>query len=159
HGPAAGKGTVLRGAPRSTQRSRKLGSLLPAILERKIQITGYIFRSNSTTKKEKTMNDIKTDAQTVFTHVHIGDAPRELVYQAFSTAEALNAWWGPANCDNSLISLDFRPGGIFHYRMVAGDTVNYGRFVFNRIDPPAFLDFTVSFADANANAIDAPFDI
>lgn len=44
---------------------------------------------------------------------HICDAPRELVYRAFTEPEHLAAWWGPVG--NSLprdeIEFDVRPGG------------------------------------------------
>ncbi|GAB3503109.1 SRPBCC family protein [Emticicia fontis] len=87
------------------------------------------------------------------------NAPRELVFNAFSTAEALNAWWGPVQTKNSVISLDFRPGGIFHFKMESPQATNYGRFVFGTIQPYDLLEFTNSFADEHANVIPAPFDI
>lgn len=90
---------------------------------------------------------------------HEFNAPKELVFNAFSNAEALNEWWGPVETKNSVISLDFRPGGIFHYKMEAGGRVNYGRFVFGKIQPHDLLEFTVAFTDAQANVIKAPFDL
>ena len=55
-----------------------------------------------------------TATNTTFRLTHVFHAPKEKVFKAFSTAEALNAWWGPAETSNSVIKLDFRPGGIFH---------------------------------------------
>lgn len=87
------------------------------------------------------------------------NAPKELVFNAFSKIEALNEWWGPAQTKNSAISLDFRPGGIFHFKMESTGSTNYGRFVFGAIQPYDLLEFTNSFADEQANIVPAPFGI
>src|SRR5688572_32627399 len=87
------------------------------------------------------------------------NAPRQRVFNAFSNAEALNAWWGPVETKNSVIKLDFRPGGIFHYKMDSQGKVTYGRFLFSKIQPFELLEFTNAFADENAKVVRAPFDI
>lgn len=102
---------------------------------------------------------MKNSKATTFKIVREFQAPREDVFNAFAEAEALNEWWGPAETNNSVISLDFRPGGIFHYKMEKDGNVNYGRFLFGRIVPHHILEFTNSFADEKANVIAAPFDI
>jgi uncharacterized protein YndB with AHSA1/START domain len=102
---------------------------------------------------------MKTSKATTFTIVREFNAPIEDVFNAFAEAGALNEWWGPSETNNSTILLDFRPGGIFHYKMEKDGNVNYGRFLFSRIEPHHTLEFTNSFADENANVIPAPFDI
>ncbi|WP_339811747.1 SRPBCC domain-containing protein [uncultured Imperialibacter sp.] len=87
------------------------------------------------------------------------NAPKEMVFNAFSTAEALNESWGPVETKNSAISLDFRPGGVFHFSMKFGDHVNYARFLFKTIEPYDLLAFTNAFADEKGNPIPAPFDV
>jgi uncharacterized protein YndB with AHSA1/START domain len=87
------------------------------------------------------------------------NAPRERVFNAFSNAEALNAWWGPIETETSVIKLDFRAGGIFHYRMKSQEKITYGRFLFNKIQPFELLEFTNAFADENAKVVRPPFDI
>src|SRR5688572_12440608 len=87
------------------------------------------------------------------------DAPRERVFNAFSNADALNAWWGPIETKNSVIKLDFRPRGIFHYKMESQGKITYGRFLFGKIQPFELLEFTNAFADENAKVVRAPFDI
>jgi uncharacterized protein YndB with AHSA1/START domain len=86
-------------------------------------------------------------------------APRKRVFNAFSNAEALNAWWGPIETKNSVIKLDFRPGGIFHYKMESNGKINYGRFLFGKIQPFQLLEFTNAFADENTKVVRAPFDV
>jgi uncharacterized protein YndB with AHSA1/START domain len=83
-------------------------------------------------------------------------APKELVFKAFSTPAALNAWWGPAETKNTTISLNFKPGGMFHYKM--GDA-SYGRFIFGQIIPYDLIEFTNAFADENGAVVKAPFDM
>jgi len=93
----------------------------------------------------------------IFTVSHSFDAPKQLVFNAFSTAEALAEWWGPANASVGVVSLDFTPGGIFHYKMEGGGHVSYGRFVFGKIEPYDLLEFRSSFADEQATPVKAPF--
>lgn len=94
---------------------------------------------------------------TDFTMEYRFRATREQVFNAFSNAEALNEWWGPVEMRNSVISLDFRPGGIFHFKMEGHGQVNYGRFLFRDIQPPYLLEFTNAFADEQARVVRAPF--
>ncbi|MBT2564709.1 SRPBCC domain-containing protein [Pedobacter sp. ISL-68] len=87
------------------------------------------------------------------------DAPRELVFNAFSNVEALNAWWGPVQMKNTVISLDFKVGGIFHYKMEGHGQINYARFLFTEINPFSKLVFKLAFVDEELNIIPPPFPI
>jgi len=98
-------------------------------------------------------------ARATFNFTREFNAPRKRVFNAFSNAEALNAWWGPIETKNSVIKLDFRPGGIFHYKMESQGKITYGRFLFRKIQPFELLEFTNAFADENAKVVRAPFDI
>ena len=102
---------------------------------------------------------MNTTQNTTFRLTHVFNAPKKLVFNAFSTAEALNNWWGPVETTNSVIKLDFRPGGIFHFKMESGENLSYGRFLFGKIEPYDLLEFTNAFADEHANVVKAPFDI
>jgi uncharacterized protein YndB with AHSA1/START domain len=105
------------------------------------------------------MNKKQSNEKGVFTIAHEFNAPKELVFNAFANAEALNEWWGPVETKNSVIHLDFKTGGIFHYKMESKGRTNYGRFLFAKIEPHDYLEFTNSFSDEHANVIKAPFDI
>ena len=39
------------------------------------------------------------------------DAPRELVWQAWSDPEHLRNWWGPKGFTDTISEVDFSPGG------------------------------------------------
>ena len=86
------------------------------------------------------------------------DAPRELVWQAWTKPEALAKWWGPADFDNEVVKLDLRVGGIFHYRMNLPDGgVMWGKFVYREIVAPERLVHVDSFCDENEGITRAPF--
>jgi uncharacterized protein YndB with AHSA1/START domain len=95
---------------------------------------------------------------TEFTLTYNFHAPRKLVFNAFSNAEALGEWWGPVECKTTVLRLDFREGGIFHYQMEAEGKITYGRFLFVKIKPHHTLEFINAFADERANVVRAPFD-
>jgi len=88
----------------------------------------------------------------------IFDAPRDLVWKAWSDAAALGQWWGPKGCAIRVIRLDFRPGGIFHYAMAfQPGREMFGRFVYREIVPPLRLVWINSFADESGGIARAPF--
>ena len=105
------------------------------------------------------MNNNQTNSGTAFQLSYEFNAPRKLVFNAFANAEALNEWWGPVNSRNSVIHLDFKPGGIFHFKMEAEGNTTYGRFLFRAIEPYDLLEFTNSFSDEHAHIVKAPFDM
>src|ERR1035438_6868275 len=49
------------------------------------------------------------------------DAPREIVFKAWTEVERLKRWWGPKNFTNSVCEIDPRPGGAMRIHMRAPD--------------------------------------
>ena len=41
------------------------------------------------------------------------DAPRELVFAAWTEPERLKRWWGPKSFTMPFCEIDLRPGGVF----------------------------------------------
>src|ERR1700722_8636593 len=77
------------------------------------------------------------------------DAPRELVWKAFTDPEHMKQWWGPKGCTVISAKIDLRPGGFYHYGMRAPDGHEmWGKFVYREIVPPERLVFINSFSDA-----------
>ena len=86
------------------------------------------------------------------------DAPRDLVFKAFTEAERLAQWWGPKGMTIHVTRLDFRPGGVFHYRMASPDGFEmWGQFHFREIVPPERIVWVNTFSDPEGNLTRAPF--
>ncbi|TWT46692.1 SRPBCC family protein [Botrimarina hoheduenensis] len=53
------------------------------------------------------------------------DAPRELVWQAWTESEHIAGWFGPACFTTRVVENDFRPGGAYRYVMIGPDGTEY----------------------------------
>ena len=53
------------------------------------------------------------------------DAPRSLVFKAWTDPRHVMAWWGPYGFENTECSLDLRVGGSFHLSMTGPDGKSY----------------------------------
>src|SRR5215211_4160813 len=49
------------------------------------------------------------------------DAPRHLVYKAYTTPELVKRWWSGERGEVTLVEIDLRVGGAWRYVMVTGD--------------------------------------
>ncbi|MEO8540352.1 MAG: SRPBCC domain-containing protein [bacterium] len=82
------------------------------------------------------------------------EAPRELVWAAFSDAAHLARWWGPAGCTADPCTVDFRPGGVWHYCLRFGEGQEaWGRAVYQEIDPIERFVYVETRSDSAATAI------
>jgi uncharacterized protein YndB with AHSA1/START domain len=107
-----------------------------------------------------TANDssIKDPLDQDFVITRVFDAPRDLVFKAWTDAESMAQWWGPKGYNILVSRFEFRPGGIFLYCMQSSDGHEmWGRFVFREILAPERIVFINSFADEEGNIIRAPF--
>jgi uncharacterized protein YndB with AHSA1/START domain len=89
------------------------------------------------------------------------DAPRDLVWKAWTDESLLAKWFGPPNTTIAHCTVDLREGGLVHYCMRSNTDPadeHWGRWLLREIVPPERLVCIVSFADRNANPIRAPFD-
>lgn len=85
-------------------------------------------------------------------------APPAVVWDAFTSAEALRQWWGPKGCTIDVLTLDVRPGGHFHYAMtLPGGVKMYGRFEYRELQAPARMVFVNAFSDAAGGVARAPW--
>jgi uncharacterized protein YndB with AHSA1/START domain len=90
----------------------------------------------------------KPSDEHVFTITRTFDAPREVVWKAWTEVERLKHWWGPKGFKTTSAKLDLRAGGIFHYGMRSPDgQVVWGKFIYREIAAPERLVFVVSFSD------------
>jgi uncharacterized protein YndB with AHSA1/START domain len=88
------------------------------------------------------------------------DAPRKLVFQAFSEAEHLKHWWGPKGWSLPVCNIDFRPGGVWHFCMKCTDESqeyygqeSWGKAVYKEIIAPERIVYVDSFSDAEGNTV------
>jgi uncharacterized protein YndB with AHSA1/START domain len=75
------------------------------------------------------------------------DAPRELVWKAFTDAELIPRWWGPRGTTTTVAEMDVRPGGTWRYvsRAPDRDEVSFhGEYL--EVDPPNRFKWTFLFA-------------
>lgn len=84
----------------------------------------------------------------------IFDAPRELVFQAWTEPEHFKQWWGPKGFTTPHCTIDLRVGGTLHGCMRSPEGEDYWfKGIFHEIAPPERLVYTDSFADAEGNAV------
>ncbi|MFP5113969.1 SRPBCC family protein [Bacillaceae bacterium C204] len=88
------------------------------------------------------------EKETVITQIF--DAPRELVYQAWTQPENLAQWWGPKGFTNTFKEFDLRPGGTWEFIMHSPDGADFpnksvfveivkpNRVVLNHVSGPHF---------------------
>ena len=98
-----------------------------------------------------------TEGEFVITRVF--DAPRELVWKAWTESERLSHWWGPKGFTMGVCKLDLRPGGVFHYSTRTPDGREmWGKFVYREIVKPERIVFINSFADEKGNVVRNPWN-
>jgi uncharacterized protein YndB with AHSA1/START domain len=76
------------------------------------------------------------------------DAPRDVVWRAWTRREALMQWFGPQGFTMTTAKLDLRPGGTFHYRLQSPDGHEmWGLFAYREVVPPERIVWVNSFSD------------
>lgn len=70
------------------------------------------------------------------------DAPREFVFDVWTTPQHLAAWWGPTGFSLTTTSFDFRPSGVWHFVMHGPDGRDYqNRITFEAIVRPERIEY------------------
>src|SRR5215211_3231804 len=93
-------------------------------------------------------------AQKSFVITRIFNAPREMVFDAFTDQDAMKQWWGPKGFTMTVSKLDFRVGGTYHYCMLAPNGAPmWGRFVYREIVRPERIVFVNSFSDEHGGVV------
>jgi len=92
------------------------------------------------------------DRELVVTRIF--DAPRELVFKAWTEPERLKRWWGPKGFTNPICEVDLRPGGALRIHMRAPNGTIYPMTgVFQEIVAPERLVFTSAALDDEGNPL------
>lgn len=86
----------------------------------------------------------------------IFDAPRELVWKAWTEPERAARWWGPKGFTAPTIQADFRVGGKYLYCMRSSEGQDFwSTGVYREIVPLERIVATDSFADEHGNPVPA----
>ncbi|HTQ31192.1 MAG TPA: SRPBCC domain-containing protein [Opitutaceae bacterium] len=71
------------------------------------------------------------------------DAPRELVWEAWTDPKQVVKWWGPAGFTTTIEKMDVRPGGVWQHVMHGPDGANYpNKSVFVEVVKPERIVYT-----------------
>ena len=102
--------------------------------------------------------DIMIPTARELTIVRLIDAPRALVFRAWTDPAWLARWWGPAGFSNSFEAFELRAGGTWRFVMHGPDGVDHPnlcqftdvvdqqRIVFDHLSEPRF-EMTLTFTD------------
>jgi uncharacterized protein YndB with AHSA1/START domain len=87
--------------------------------------------------------------QNEFVISRVLNAKQDKVWKAWTEREKLMQWFGPKGVTISVATMDFRPGGVFHYCMRMPDNSEmWGKWTYREIEPPNKLVLISSFSDA-----------
>ncbi len=90
--------------------------------------------------------------------MRVFDAPRSLVFKAWSDPEHVMHWWGPKGFTAPFCKIDFRPGGVFQFCMRSPEGKDYWNTgVYREIVPLERIVCTVSFADEEGKVVSATY--
>src|ERR1041385_5891846 len=77
------------------------------------------------------------------------NAPRALVWDAWTDLAHLKQWFSPSGMHMSEATMDFRPGGSFHYQITSPDGLEmWGKWEFLDIVAPEKIVLLQSFSNA-----------
>lgn len=87
------------------------------------------------------------------------NAPRELVFKAWTEPERLAQWWGaPKGSAIHVSKLELKPGGMFLYNIKSPNGQDiWGKFIYREITAPEKLVFVNSFSDKDGNTTANPW--
>jgi uncharacterized protein YndB with AHSA1/START domain len=93
-----------------------------------------------TTLKEIAEADDTSDREIVITRLI--NAPRELVFDAFTDPAHLEKWWGPKGFSTTTKEFDFRPGGKWIHTMHGPDGTDYpNECYYEKIVKPELIEY------------------
>jgi uncharacterized protein YndB with AHSA1/START domain len=90
---------------------------------------------------ERNNLDLTQDPK-VIVATRVFDAPRALVFSAWTEPRHLAEWWGPDGFSTTTQTFDFRPGGDWRFVMHGPDGRDYeNRITFDEIVPPELIAY------------------
>ncbi len=84
------------------------------------------------------------------------DAPRELVFEAFTEVRHLSRWWGPEGFTTTTRSFEFRVGGVWDFVLHGPDGTDYPEWIcWTEIAPPARIALRHGESPGDPNAFES----
>lgn len=103
--------------------------------------------------KQNHSTSTQSDREIVITRIF--NAPRELVFKAWTEAKHIEQWWGPEGFTTRVTEMDLRPGGQWCYVMISPDGTEYPvQGVFREIVPPERLLTSDQFGEGIEKVLD-----
>jgi uncharacterized protein YndB with AHSA1/START domain len=94
-------------------------------------------------------NATTTTAERELVITRVFDAPRSLVFKAWTQPEHLMRWWGPRGFTLPSCTLDLRPGGAWRFCMRSSKGADHWhQGVYHEIVEPERIVFTYAWEDA-----------
>jgi uncharacterized protein YndB with AHSA1/START domain len=101
-------------------------------------------------------NQDKNSRELTITRVF--DAPRALVWKAWTDPQQLMRWWGPKDYTSPFCKIDLRVGGKYLFCMRSPEGQDYwSTGVFRELVPMERIVLTDSFADEQGNVVPASY--
>ncbi|WP_286228476.1 SRPBCC domain-containing protein [Neobacillus mesonae] len=94
-----------------------------------------------------------------FEITRVFDAPRELVFKAWTELGHFAKWWGPKGFTLEVVIMDARSGGRFLGFLTSpdGNLVMWRKFTYQEVVEPEKVSYIQSFSDEQGNTVGAPF--
>lgn len=100
--------------------------------------------------EDDSIPDGEKDRELLITRVF--DAPREVVFRAWTDPAHLVQWYGPEGFDVTFLEVDLRPGGAWKKCMRSPEGKEYWRHgIYLEISPPRRIAFTYLSDDPNSD--------
>lgn len=105
-----------------------------------ILFPGGPHQENRMKEKERLFPAKISEREIVSTRVF--EAPRDLVFEAWTNPDHLKLWWGPKDFKNTFFEFDLKPGGNWRFVMHGPDGTDYqNHCVYVEIQKPEKLRF------------------
>jgi uncharacterized protein YndB with AHSA1/START domain len=106
--------------------------------------------------ERKNETGINETAERALVINRILNAPRKLVWQAWTEPEHFKRWWGPKDFTAPICEIDLKVGGRYFNCMRSSEGQEfYSTGTYREIVPMERLVYTDSFADENGNVVSA----
>ena len=97
------------------------------------------------------VNLVSEPAERVLKIERVFDAPRSLVFKAWTESEHMARWWGPRGFKSTVLKNELRPGGAYRIHMLGPDGDHWSQGIYREVVPPERLVMVGSWADAQGN--------